>query len=80
MKGLYTNWDLIRDVFLNVKQPLGVKEIWDNAVRLGLDKKTDNNGATPWNSIHSMFGYRKKIRNDEYVQVGKKWKPKNMKS
>jgi len=79
MKGSYTNWDLIRDVFIDVKKPLTVKEIWDNGIRLGLDKKTENKGATPWNSISSMFIYRKKIGNDEYIQVGKKWKPKKMK-
>ena len=79
MKGSYTNWDLIRDVFKEVKKPLTVKEIWENAVKLGLDEKTNNNGVTPWNSIHSMFAYRKKIGNDEYIQNGKKWYPKDMK-
>lgn len=79
MKGGYTNWDLISDVFKKVKKPLTVKEIWDYGVEFGLDKKTDNKGKTPWNNLHSMFNYRKKIGNDEYIQIGKKWKPKSMK-
>ena len=38
-KGSYTNWDLIRDVFADVKKPLTVMEIWNTGVDLGLDKK-----------------------------------------
>ena len=80
MRGSYTNWDLIEEVFKYAKTPLGPKEIWDIGVKLGLDKKTKNKGLTPSNSISSMFQYREKIGNDEYIKVGSKWKPKNMES
>jgi hypothetical protein len=80
LRGSYTNWDLIADVFKKEKRPLGVKEIWDVAVEMKLDKKTENKGKTPWNNLHSMFNYRKKIGNDEYIQVEKKWMPKTLAS
>jgi hypothetical protein len=75
MRGYYTNWDLIAEVFDKEKRPLGVKEIWDIAVEMGLDKKTGNNGKTPWNNLSSMFAYRKKVGDDEYIQIEKKWIP-----
>ena len=79
MRGSYTNWDLIKDVFKHAKKPLAPKEIWDIAVKLGLDKKTQTKGKTPWRTLSSQLTRQSKESNSLYVNVDKKWKPKKMK-
>lgn len=44
-------YDLAKQVIQQANQPLSPSEIWDKAVELGLDKKLNTKGKTPWNTL-----------------------------
>lgn len=51
----YTFLNFIEDVLKQAKTPLTCKEIWEQGVELGLDKKLDSKGKTPWKSLGSIL-------------------------
>ena len=68
----YRMADLINEVLNCAKQPLTAREIWDEAVKLGLDKKLASSGKTPEASARALL-YRstRDDPNSLYVRVGK---------
>lgn len=47
----YTFLDLAEEVLREAKTPLTYREIWDKGVELGLDKRLESEGQTPWKSL-----------------------------
>ena len=43
----YSFKDYAYEVLLEIKKPLGYKEIWDQGKQLGYDRKLDSKGKTP---------------------------------
>ena len=54
-ESMYTMLNLASEVFEEVKKPLTIRAIWDNAVKLGLISKLDSIGRTPWKSLSSQI-------------------------
>jgi hypothetical protein len=46
-----TYLELAKEVISKMQQPLTPNEIWEKAVAVGLDKKMEVKGKTPWNTI-----------------------------
>lgn len=55
MKSKYTFLNLAFDVLSDAKKPLTANEIWEHAVNMGLDKKINSSGKTPWQSIGAQL-------------------------
>ncbi|MCY6485330.1 HTH domain-containing protein [Clostridium aestuarii] len=69
----YTFFDLINDIFEEVKKPLSEKEIWEYAVKQRLDKKVNSKGKTPWKTIAArIYVDIRDNSNSQYVKVGKR--------
>lgn len=49
--GKYTFLEFAEDVLKQAKTPLTYREIWNQGVELGLDKKLESEGRTPWKSL-----------------------------
>ena len=69
----YRMVDLVDEVLNYAQQPLTAREIWDEAVKLGLDKKLASSGKTPEASARA-FLYRSTLNNpkSKYMIVGEK--------
>ncbi|MGL2682244.1 HTH domain-containing protein [Helicobacter pylori] len=52
--------ELGKKVLEQAERPLKVKEIWERACEMGLDKERPSIGKTPWSTIGSDFGKDKK--------------------
>jgi len=64
---------LAEETLRTVNKPLSAEEIWENAVKLGLDEKINSNGKTPWRTIGSRIYMD--IRDNEdskFVQIKKR--------
>lgn len=55
MDKKYTFLNLAFDVLSKEGKPLTAVEIWDKAVELGLNKKTNSTGKTPWQSVGAQI-------------------------
>lgn len=51
----YTFLNFAEDVLKQAKTPLSYREIWEQGVELGLDKKLDSKGKTPWESLGAIL-------------------------
>lgn len=51
----YTFMELAKDTLLKTQKPLRHIEIWEMACELGLDKKLESTGKTPWESISARI-------------------------
>lgn len=62
------------DVLKKSNKPLGKMDIWKNGVRLGLDKKLDSQGKTPWYSVGAQIYTEIKDKKDKsrFKQVSKR--------
>ncbi len=56
--------ELGKKVLEQAKRPLSVKEIFERACEMGLDKERNGTGKTPWSSLGSQLGEHD-ISNDE---------------
>ncbi|MFP6269915.1 HTH domain-containing protein [Helicobacter pylori] len=48
--------ELAKKVLEQAGKPLSVKEIWERACEMGLDKERNGTGKTPWSSLGSQLG------------------------
>ncbi|EJC55321.1 HTH domain-containing protein [Helicobacter pylori] len=55
-----TDKEIGKKVLEQAEKPLSVKEIWERACEMGLDKERDGTGKTPWSSLGSQLGRDKK--------------------
>ena len=55
MATKYTFLKLCEDVLSSSDIPLTYKEVWNKALEMGLDKKLDSSGQTPWRSISTQL-------------------------
>ena len=62
----YTYLDLIEDVLRKEKREMTLKEIWEIAVKRGLDKKLATVGKTPVNTMNACV--RKHIASSDKVR------------
>lgn len=51
----YTFLDLAEEVLKEAKIPLTCNEIWKRACELGLDKKLQSSGKTPWQTLYAIL-------------------------
>lgn len=51
----YTFLKLAEEAMLNSAEPLTSNEMWELAVQLGLDKKLNSQGLTPWDSLNARL-------------------------
>lgn len=65
----YTFLDLAEDVLKQAKIPLSYREIWEQGVELGLDKKLDSKGKTPWESLGSRLRTNASSDNSIFIIV-----------
>lgn len=74
MKEQYTFFDLITDVFKEVKNPLSPDEIWEKTVEFGFDKKLGSSGKTPSATIGARLYVDVKENGDKstFIQVSKR--------
>ncbi|MFW6026978.1 MAG: COG2958 family protein [Candidatus Woesearchaeota archaeon] len=69
----YSFFDLINDTLEKAQKPLSSKEIWDYAIKYGLDKKLQSKGKTPWRTIGArIYVDIRDNRNSRYKKVGKR--------
>ncbi|WQS19422.1 hypothetical protein KVC14_00460 [Helicobacter pylori] len=61
--------ELGKKVLEQAERPLKVKEIWERACEMGLDKERDGTGKTPWSSLGSALG-----RDEKQFYVARKEK------
>lgn len=70
MKSKYTFLNLAFDVLSDAKKPLTANEIWEYAVNMGLDKKINSRGKTPWQSIGAqLYTDIKKDNNSKFKSL-----------
>ncbi|EJB44266.1 restriction endonuclease-replacing protein A [Helicobacter pylori Hp A-5] len=55
-----TDKEIGKKVLEQAEKPLSVKEIWERACEMGLDKERNGTGKTPWSSLGSQLGQDKK--------------------
>ncbi len=65
MNSTYGFKEFSVDVLKKVKKPLGKMEIWNEGVRLGLDKKLGSQGKTPWYSVGAQIYSEIKQKGEE---------------
>ncbi|MBR1402941.1 MAG: HrgA protein [Treponema sp.] len=73
MQKQYTFFDLIKDVFEELKTPLSPDEIWEKAIELGFDKKLGSSGKTPSATVGARLYVDVKENGEKstFVQVSK---------
>lgn len=59
----YTFLNFAEDVLKQAKTPLTYREIWEQGVELGLDKKLGSEGKTPWRSMSVIL--RRNIQGED---------------
>ncbi|MGN8435771.1 HTH domain-containing protein [Helicobacter pylori] len=64
-----TDKEIGKKVLEQAEKPLSVKEIWERACEMGLDKERDGTGKTPWSSLGSALG-----RDEKQFYVARKEK------
>ncbi|MUU28529.1 hypothetical protein F7203_01180 [Helicobacter pylori] len=64
-----TDKEIGKKVLEQAEKPLSVKEIWERACEMGLDKERDGTGKTPWSSLGSVLG-----RDEKQFYVARKEK------
>ena len=68
----YSLFDFAKEVLNNSDKPLTYQEIWDKGVELGLDKKLNVTGKTPWQSLGArLFVDVRDNENSEFIKLGK---------
>ena len=62
------------EVLKKLNKPLGKMDIWNEGVKLGLDKKLNSEGKTPWHSVGAQIYSEIKYRrgNSRFKQVSKR--------
>ena len=68
----YSFKDYAYEVLLEIKKPLGYKEIWDQGKQLGYDRKLDSKGKTPWESLGAQLYLDIKRSDTRFYIVSKK--------
>jgi len=66
MRGKYQFLDLIEEVLKVENREMTLPEIWDYAVKNGLDQKLESTGKTPINTMNSCI--RRNISNGRNVR------------
>ncbi|GAA7187963.1 hypothetical protein ID0440_07660 [Helicobacter pylori] len=64
--------ELGKKVLEQAGKPLSVKEIWDRACEMGLDKERNGTGKTPWSSLGSQLGEHNIKEEDKQFYVARK--------
>ena len=68
----YSLFDFAKEVLENSDKPLTYQEIWDKGVELGLDKKLNLTGKTPWQSLGArLFVDVRDNENSCFIKLGK---------
>ena len=68
----YSLFDFAKEILENSDKPLTYQEIWDKGVEIGLDKKLNVTGKTPWQSLGSrLFVDVRDNENSYFIKVGK---------
>ena len=68
----YSLFDFTKEVLNNSDKPLTYQEIWDKGVELGLEKKLNITGKTPWQSLGArLFVDVRDNEKSEFVKLGK---------
>lgn len=62
----YSYLDLIEEVLRKEKCEMTIPEIWEHALKMGLDKKLVSVGRTPKNTLNSSI--RRHIENAKHVR------------
>ena len=68
----YSFKDYAYEVLLEIKKPLGYKEIWDQGKQLGYDRKLDSKGKTPWESLGAQLYLDIKRSDTRFYIISKK--------
>lgn len=69
----YSFYNMAEDVLRSVDKPVTIKEIWDKAVELGLDKELGTSGKTPENTLAArIYVDIKNNQNTIFTQVSKR--------
>ena len=80
MRGKYQFLDLIEEVLQKENKEMTLKEIWEKAVKTGLDKKLKSNGKTPIKTMNSTI--KRNIKNKQkakFIQTKKRPAKYNLK-
>lgn len=64
--------EVARKVLSGSAKPISAREIWDEAVRLGLDKQLDSHGKTPWESLSAKLYVQSKKPGSDIQKTGSK--------
>ncbi len=68
----YSLFDFAKEVLENSDKPLTYQEIWEKGIELGLDKKLNVTGKTPWQSLGArLFVEVKDNENSEFIKLGR---------
>ncbi|APF18349.1 protein of unknown function DUF511 [Caldithrix abyssi DSM 13497] len=68
----YSLFDFAKEVLTNSDKPLTYQEIWEKGVELGLDKKLNVTGKTPWQSLGArLFVDVRDNKNSDFIKLGK---------
>ena len=68
----YSLFDFAEEVLENSDTPLTYQEIWDKGAAMGLDKKLNVTGRTPWRSLGArLFVDVRDNEDSEFIKVGK---------
>lgn len=68
----YSFKDFAYEILFAVKKPLGNKEIWEQGKKLGLDRKLESKGKTPWESLGAQLYVNVKRSDSKFYIVSKK--------
>lgn len=66
--------DYAAEVLQKMQKPMSVAEIWREGVKLGLDKKLDSSGKTPWQSLGAQIymDIKTNEENSRFIQLSKR--------
>src|SRR5688572_29984455 len=68
-----TYHDLAESILRESDQPLAANEIWDLAVKKGLDNKLDGKGKTPWATLAArLYVIVKDNPNSRFKTIGQR--------
>jgi len=71
--AVYTFLDVAKDTIAESKIPLSETEMWEKALEMGLDKKLNSTGKTPWKTISArIYVDIRDNENTEFMKVGKR--------